>query len=155
MDSPCLVVGAGPAGLAVSRALADAGVEHVVLERNDVADTWRSQRWDNFRLNTPGWMNSTLGPVDAGSFSSREEVVRLLADRAAGLPVRTYSPVESVDHDGSSFVVGTPSDQIRATTVVLASGLQNVPKMPSWTERFISRLHQRRTAARRCGSGRW
>lgn len=146
MDIPCLVVGAGPAGLAVSRALADAGVEHVVLERNDVADTWRSQRWDNFRLNTPGWMNTTLGPVDTDSFSSREEVVQLLADRAAGLPVRTYTPVESVDHDGSSFVVRTPSDQIRTTTVVLASGLQNVPKMPSWTEQFTSRLQHLHTA---------
>jgi putative flavoprotein involved in K+ transport len=51
--SDCVVVGAGPAGLAVSAALADHGVEHVVLERDRVAETWRTQRWDSFRLNTP------------------------------------------------------------------------------------------------------
>jgi putative flavoprotein involved in K+ transport len=146
MRSPCVVVGAGPAGLAVSRGLADAGVDHVVLERNDVADTWQSQRWDSFRLNTPGWMNSTLGPVDRDSFSSRDEVVRLLADRADTLPVRRHSPVESVESDGSSFIVRTPSEQIHATTVVLASGLQNVPKMPSWTDQFASRLQHLHTA---------
>jgi len=63
MQTSCVVVGAGAAGLAVSRELADAGVEHVVLERSEVADTWQHQRWDNFRLNTPGWMNATLGTV--------------------------------------------------------------------------------------------
>jgi putative flavoprotein involved in K+ transport len=59
--SDCVVVGAGPAGLAVSAALAGHGVEHVVLERDRVAETWRTQRWDSFRLNTPGWMNQMLG----------------------------------------------------------------------------------------------
>ena len=48
----CVVVGAGPAGLAVSAALAAHGIEHVVLERDRVAETWRTQRWDSFRLNT-------------------------------------------------------------------------------------------------------
>ena|SRR5687768_18518964 len=57
----CAVVGAVPAGLAVSAALAVRGVDHVVLERGLVGETWRTQRWDSFRLNTPGWMNQMLG----------------------------------------------------------------------------------------------
>jgi len=50
----CVVVGAGPAGLAASAALTTQGVDHVVLERGQVGQTWRSQRWNTFRLNTPG-----------------------------------------------------------------------------------------------------
>jgi cation diffusion facilitator CzcD-associated flavoprotein CzcO len=55
------VVGAGPAGLAASAALSAGGVEHVVLERGRPGESWRTQRWDSFRLNTPGWMNRLLG----------------------------------------------------------------------------------------------
>lgn len=142
MRTSCVVVGAGPAGLATSRSLADAGVEHVVLERNDVADTWQNQRWDSFRLNTPGWMNGTLGTVEPTSFSYRDEVVRLLADGAATLPVHTKTPVVSLDQDGSEFVVRTPGEEIHAATVVLASGLQNVAKTPKQANRVASRLFQ-------------
>lgn len=146
MRTPCVVVGAGAAGLAVSHALADAGVDHVVLERNGVADTWQNQRWDNFRLNTPGWMNDTLGTVEPTSFSYRDEVVQLLADRAASLPVHTNTPVVSLDHDGSQFVVRTPDEQITAATVVLASGLQNVAKKPQHADYTGHRLFQVHTA---------
>jgi putative flavoprotein involved in K+ transport len=67
----CAVVGAGPAGLATSAALTARGVEHVVLERGRVGESWRTQRWDSFRLNTPGWMNQLLGeqPRDSWLFA--------------------------------------------------------------------------------------
>jgi putative flavoprotein involved in K+ transport len=130
MRSPCVVIGAGAAGLAVSRALADAGVEHLVLERHGVADTWRKQRWDSFRLNTPGWMNQVLGAVESTSFSYRDEVVHLLTTQAAALPVRVETPVLGLDHDGSDFVVQTADDRILASTVVLACGLRNLAKTP-------------------------
>jgi putative flavoprotein involved in K+ transport len=142
MRTPCVVVGAGAAGLAVSQALADAGVEHVVLERSGVADTWRNQRWDSFRLNTPGWMNDTLGTVEPTSFSHRDEVVRLLADRAASLPVHTNAPVGSLDHDGSKFLLRTPEKEVHAATVVLACGLQNVAKKPPHADYVAQRLFQ-------------
>jgi putative flavoprotein involved in K+ transport len=146
MRTSCVVVGAGAAGLAVSQALADAGVEHLVLERSAVADTWRSQRWDNFRLNTPGWMNGVLGTVEPTSFCNRGEVVQLLADRAASLPVQTDTPVVALDHDGSDFLLRTPEKELHAATVVLASGLQNVAKTPTQSARLASRLHQLHTA---------
>ncbi|HZZ95369.1 MAG TPA: NAD(P)-binding domain-containing protein [Jatrophihabitantaceae bacterium] len=142
----CVVIGAGAAGLAVSSALAEAGVEHVVLEREDVADTWQRQRWDAFRLNTPGWMNTMLGPVAPDSFSTRDEVVRLLCERAAALPVRSHTPVLALEHDGSSFVVRTPGARIDAATVVLATGLQNVTRMPAQHARFPTRLRHLHTA---------
>ena len=61
----CVVVGAGPAGLAVSVALTGRGVDHVVLERGRAGQSWRSQRWDSLRLNNPGWMNPMLGDQPA------------------------------------------------------------------------------------------
>ena len=71
-----VVVGAGPAGLAASAALSVRGVEHVVLEQTRVGATWRTQRWDSFRLNTPGWMNQLLG----------DQAPRRLRDRRGGRP---------------------------------------------------------------------
>jgi len=142
MRTSCVVVGAGAAGLETSRLLADAGVEHVVLERNGVADTWAHQRWDSFRLNTPGWMNATLGTVEPTSFCYRDQVVQLLTDRAASLPVHTNTPVVDLDHDGSQFVVRTPDEAIRAETVVLANGLQNVAKQPAQSNQVARRLFQ-------------
>jgi putative flavoprotein involved in K+ transport len=77
------VVGAGQAGLAMSRTLSDAGVEHVVLERGGVGERWRSERWPSLRLLTPGWMMRLpgLGPVghDPDSFMPSADFVDLLA----------------------------------------------------------------------------
>jgi putative flavoprotein involved in K+ transport len=142
VDTRCVVVGAGAAGLAVSRRLADAGLDHVVLERRDTGDTWRNQRWDSFRLNTPGWMNTTLGTLPPSWFSDRNEVVRLLDEEAASLPVRTHTPVLEVDHNGSRYVVRTPDQEIRASAVVLASGLQNVPRIPAQAGLLTPRVLQ-------------
>ena len=71
----CVVVGAGAAGVTTSRALAEAGVDHVVLERGDIGNTWATQRWDAFRLNTPGSMNALLGDVAPHEYSTRDETV--------------------------------------------------------------------------------
>jgi putative flavoprotein involved in K+ transport len=55
------VVGAGPAGLAASSRLACAARRHVVLERGRIGWSWRTQRWDSFRLNSQNWVNRVLG----------------------------------------------------------------------------------------------
>ena len=51
-----IVVGAGHAGLAMSYELKMRGIGHVVLERGEVANTWRRERWNSLRLLTPNWM---------------------------------------------------------------------------------------------------
>jgi putative flavoprotein involved in K+ transport len=151
--SACVVVGAGAAGLAASRALVDAGVDHVVLERNEVGDTWANRRWESFRLNTPGWMNACLGDVPPDSFSFRDEVVQLLGERAASLPVRTQTPVVGIDHERDGFVVRTPDEQIHAASVVLASGFLNVPRLPAQARRVTSRVLQLHTGDYRSPNG--
>jgi putative flavoprotein involved in K+ transport len=84
----CAVIGAGPAGLAMSAALADRGVDHVVLDRGRPGETWRTQCWDSFRLNTPGWMNQMLGQAD-GAFADGAEVVQRLKRWPRSIP---YAP---------------------------------------------------------------
>ena len=131
MSEDCVVVGAGAAGVTTSRLLADAGVEHVVLEAGEVGNTWATQRWDSFRLNTPGFMNQVLGDVRADDYSTREETVARLADRAAGLPVRTHTPVTAVTRNGDRLVVCTPGDELVARTVVVAGGSKTRPLAPA------------------------
>src|SRR5262245_8022563 len=66
MDTSVVIVGAGPGGLAMSSCLAGAGVDHVVLERGEVANSWRRERWDSLRLLTPNWMTALPGHRYAG-----------------------------------------------------------------------------------------
>ena len=73
-----VVIGAGQAGLAISRCLTDAGVDHVVLERGRIAERWRSERWDSLRLLTPNWMTRLPG------WSLRRPRPRRLHDRRRG-----------------------------------------------------------------------
>ena len=61
MHTSVVVVGAGPGGLAMSHHLTGAGVDHVLLERGEVAHSWRTERWDSLRLLTPNWMTALPG----------------------------------------------------------------------------------------------
>jgi len=106
-----VVVGAGHSGLAVSRHLSDRGIDHVVLERGEVAHSWRTQRWDSLRLLTPNWMNQLPGRSydgpDPDGFLTAPEVVELVTGYAAAAPVRTATTVTSVTPDGDGFRVLT------------------------------------------------
>src|SRR6476659_1051381 len=50
-----IIIGAGQSGLAMSRHLSARSIDHVVLERGEVANSWRTERWDSLRLLTPNW----------------------------------------------------------------------------------------------------
>jgi len=138
----CVVLGGGSAGLATSRALAARGVEHVVLERDDVGHSWRTQRWDSFRLNTPGWTNEVLGDFERYDFATAPQVVARLEAMAADLPVEPNTPVESLERDGDGCTVRTPDGELRSATVVIATGNQNVPRLPGDAARITDRVRQ-------------
>jgi len=140
----CVVIGAGPAGLAVSQGLVRRGVDHVVLERDEVASTWRNQRWDSFRLNTSDWMNSMLGPMEPGAYPGRDDVVKRLDALADGLPIRTGTPVKQLVSSAEGFSLRTADAEVRADSVVVASGLLNVPKTPpaaQWLPADVLSIH--------------
>ena len=85
-----VVVGAGHSGLAMSRHLADRSIDHVVLERGQVANSWRTQRWDSLRLLTPNWMTRLPGQEYAGDdpdgFLTAAQVADLITDYGARRP---------------------------------------------------------------------
>ena len=132
-----VVVGAGQAGLAVSRELTQAGVAHVVLEKGRVGQTWRG-RWDSFCLVTPNWSVQLPGHAydgdDPDGFMLRDEVVAYLERYAAGLvaPVREGVEVTSLTpgSDGG-FHLETPAGRLMAETVVLSTGAYQRPHRPA------------------------
>jgi putative flavoprotein involved in K+ transport len=130
-----VIIGAGHAGLAASQRSLAAGLDHVVLERGDVGESWRSQRWESFMLNTPNAMNGLPGsPYRGGepdAFETRDAWVARLERYAAehALPVRTRTAVISVERDGDAFAVATPGERLSARNVIVASGMTNAPKL--------------------------
>jgi putative flavoprotein involved in K+ transport len=99
-----VIVGGGHTGLAMSRCLADRAIDHVVLERGEVANSWRTERWDSLRLLTPNWQSRLpgfrYGGDDPDGFRTMSEVVAFIdayarAARAACLLSVPLRPVSS------------------------------------------------------------
>jgi putative flavoprotein involved in K+ transport len=137
-----IVIGAGQAGLAASRCLADRGVDHVVLERGRVAERWRSERWDSLRLLTPNWMShlpgwSYSGPDIHGYMTAAEvaDYFQSYADATAA-PVIEDSAVVHLAASHGGFDVVTTSDQWRAANVVVATGWCDQPAVPDDARRL-------------------
>ena len=135
-DTPAIVIGAGQAGLAVSCLLTQEGVEHVVLERGRVGETWR-RRWDSFCLVTPNWtVQLPEHPYDGNDpdgFMARDEIVAYLERYAAacGAPVREGVQVTSLRPTANGgFALATSDGELRANTVVLATGAYQRPHRP-------------------------
>ncbi len=131
-----VVIGAGHCGLAMSRCLAERGIDHVVLERGEVANSWRTQRWDSLRLLTPNWMTRLPGYSwqgdDPDGYRTSSELVRLLDDYAVGCaaPVLTGATVMSVRPGPAGHLVQTDDGTWQAPTVVLATGATTVANVP-------------------------
>src|SRR5579872_227978 len=97
-----VVIGAGHAGLAASRCLTERSFDHVVLERGEVANSWRRERWDSLRLLTPNWQSRLPGlryeGPDPDGYMTAGEVTDLIERFAAvsRAPVRGRTNVTSV-----------------------------------------------------------
>jgi hypothetical protein len=127
----CAVIGAGQAGLATSYHLSRLGVEHVVLERGRVGETWHV-RWDSFHLNTPNWCTQLpgldLSGMDPDAFAPRAEIVELLAGYAG----RIAAPVETAEVTGlrasaGGFELELTDAALAARSVVVATGAFQQP----------------------------
>lgn len=151
-----VVVGAGQAGLAISYFLKRGGRHHVVFERGRIGESWRTQRWDSFALNTPNSVNALpgapyAGPEPAGFWLCYELIAYF--ERYAeqfDLPIQTGATVTSVEQlsDSKNFRVNLKVDRreetVRTRNVVVTSGIQQTPKIPAVHEqapRDVVQLH--------------
>jgi putative flavoprotein involved in K+ transport len=136
LKTTTIVVGAGHCGLAMSRCLAARSIDHVVLERGEVAHSWRTQRWDSLRLLTPNWMTRLPGYTyrgdDPDGHLTASETAQLITDYAkeTAAPVRANTVVTSVRPAEHGYVVQTDQDIWYARAVVSAAGASAVPHVP-------------------------
>ena len=155
-----VVVGGGQGGLGVAFYLAQEGVDFVVLERGRLGETWLSQRWDSFALNTPNWMNGLPGAAYEGSdpfgFMTHAELAGSFEEYAEqfGLPVRTGVTVTGVgpsDGEGRYLVAGETNDGepvlYEADSVVIASGILQSPRVPAVSSRVPDNIVQLHTGS--------
>ena len=148
MKTDAVVVGAGHAGLAMSRCLAERSIDHVVLERGEVANSWRRERWDSLTLLTPNWQSRLPGYGYAGAdpdgYRTMPETVAFIERYAKAIdaPVRRHTTVTSVRRTDDGYVVGTDHAEWRAPIVVLASGACNVANVPAFAESVPSGITQ-------------
>jgi putative flavoprotein involved in K+ transport len=142
------VIGAGHAGLAASHFLAARSIDHVVLERGEVANSWRTERWDSLRLLTPNWQSCLPGlrytGQDPDGYMTAGEVTELITRfaSASGAPVRTGVNVTSVRQAGDEYDVTCDSGGIRCRAVVIASGACNRPAVPGLATAVPSAVEQ-------------
>jgi putative flavoprotein involved in K+ transport len=154
-----VVVGAGHAGLAVSWFLTSAGAEHVLLDRGQVAERWRSERWDSLHLLTPNWMTRLpgwcyTGPDPDGYLSSASLVGYLeryaVSFGAPVLPNTTVLEVASNQaHGHARFRVVTDAGIWHARNVVIATGPHARPRVPVGLSGISSRIEVVTAAAYR------
>lgn len=137
MRTTAVVVGAGQAGLATSWWLARHGIDHVVLERGEVANSWKTERWDSLTLLTPNWQSRLPGFGYVGDepdgFRSMPETVGFIEQyaRSFSAPVRPHTQVTSVRAQDDGYEVVTDRGSWRSRAVILASGACNVPVVPA------------------------
>ena len=132
-----VVIGGGQAGLCTSFFLARYGQEHVVLEQGRVAETWRTQRWESFTLNTPNWTLQLPGHGYAGdgpdAFMPRDDVVSYLERYAEVIdaPLRPGVRVASLERTSDGYLLETSEGPLEADTVVVATGAFQRPRAPA------------------------
>src|SRR4051794_7114637 len=137
MHVTTVIIGAGHAGLVMSRRLTERSIDHVVLERGEEASSWRTERWDSLRLLTPNWQNRLPGAPDAGhdpdGYMTVPQVAASIGAYAelVGAPVRTGTTVTRVTATDGGYSVATDRGTWTCESVVLASGPANAAAVPA------------------------
>ncbi|MCC9071199.1 NAD(P)-binding domain-containing protein [Flavobacterium sp. F-65] len=150
-----IVIGGGQAGLAVSFYLKQEGHEHLVFEKGQIGNSWISQRWDSFTLNTPNWMNTLPGLEinnKRDSFMNKNEFINYLKSYAArfSLPIKNDFEVVSLSQDKNEncFCIVTLHQGVlsewKSNNVIVASGAMSKGSLPPLNKiipDYITQLH--------------
>jgi len=142
-----VIIGGGQAGLSVSYHLRRQGRSFLILNANErLADAWR-KRWDSLRLFTPARNSGLAGwrfPAPALSFPTKDEMADYLESYAAwfDLPVRTGVKVDGLSRQADRYVLAAGGRRFEAERVVVATGANQVPKVPAFADELRSRIVQ-------------
>ena len=123
----------------MSRCLSLRSIDHVLLERGEVANTWKTERWDSLRLLTPNWQSRlpdfTYDGDDPDAFMTMPEVIAFLERYAAliAAPVQCATTVGRLRATLDGYAVDTDQGTWTAPTVVVATGACNVASLPSFS----------------------
>ena len=147
-DHDTVVIGGGQAGLAMSAVLNQRAREHVVLERGQIGERWRTERWDSLRFQFPNWSLQLPGYTYSGNnpdgFAHWREIVSLIESYATSnrAPVREQTEVTSLTVGDSGFVLTVPEGTIVARSVVVASGPFQRPLIPQCSREIAQSVVQ-------------
>lgn len=137
-----VVIGGGQAGLVMSAVLAERCCEHVVLERHQLGERWRTERWDSLRfqfpnwsLALPGWEYSGDNPDGFAHWSEILAVIEAYAERTRA-PVREHTEVLDLRADADGFLLSIGQGTIRAGSIVIATGPFQRPRIPELAARM-------------------
>lgn len=134
---PTVIIGAGQAGLAMSHHLTRRAIDHVLLERGEVANSWSRERWDSLRLLTPNWLSRlpdfSYQGDDPDGFMTMPEIVDYLRGYANHIsaPVESHTNVLSVRATDGGYRVATDRGDWQCASLVLASGACNLASVPA------------------------
>ena len=124
----------------MSRCLAERSIDHVVLERGEVANSWKTERWESLRLLTPNWQSRLPGfgyeGGDPDGFRTMPETIAFL-ERYANVisaPVQAHTRVTWVRPRGNGYGIATTQEEWECRTAVLATGACNIPQVPAIAE---------------------
>ena len=133
-----VIVGGGQAGLAMSAHLSEQGIDHLVIERDRIAERWRTARWDSLVANGPAWHDRfpmlEFEDCDGDGFPTRDSVVRYFETVAKRIdaPLRCGVEVKRAARlpSGRGFRIETSDGVVTADHVVAATGPFQTPVIP-------------------------
>jgi len=140
MKTRCVIIGAGHCGLAMSQCLSEYSIDHVVLERGEIANSWKHERWDSLSLLTPNWQTRLPGYAYSGNdpngYMKASELTGFIENyaRFISAPVKQHTRVTSVTVDNGSYHVATTRGEWQCESLVIASGACNKPHIPAVAE---------------------
>jgi putative flavoprotein involved in K+ transport len=147
MRTTTVIIGAGHAGLAMSRCLAERSIEHVVLERGEVANSWKTERWDSLRLLTPNWQSRLPGygyeGDDPHGYRTMPETIAYIERYAhvISAPIQTRAQVTSLRTENGGYTVTSTRGNWQCRTVVIATGACNIAHVPALAEAVPAGIH--------------
>jgi putative flavoprotein involved in K+ transport len=153
---PVIIIGGGQAGLAMSYQLKQREIDHIILEKNSIAHSWKTQRWDAFCLVTPNWQCQLPGYAypgdDPKGFMLRDDIVAYVESYAKriGAPVREGVRVTRLAADpAGGYQLDSSDGEFTADGVVLAVSGYHIPNVPRISEKLSPSIRQIHSSAYR------